>query len=46
MNWIIVIVSVAIASIIGELYWRKMRKSGHKDLLEIIIEKFSRNRNR
>jgi hypothetical protein len=45
LDWIIIVISVVGASIIAEvLVWRKARKKGHKDLIDIIKDKFHKNK--
>lgn len=42
MDWLIVVGSILFASLVGELYWKKMRKKGHKDLWELLSERFKK----
>jgi hypothetical protein len=40
MNWLIIIFSIVIASLISELFWKEARKRGHKDLWETVRDKY------
>ncbi len=45
LDWIVIVISVIGASIFAEIFfWRKARKKGHKDLIDILKDKIRSNK--